>query len=37
MEYYSAVKKDKIVQFYALWMASKSITLSEASQNDKNW
>ncbi len=38
MEYYSAIKKDKIVPFTTTWMDLEGITLSEISQteNDKH-
>ena len=35
MEYYSAIKKNKILPFAATWMDLESITLSEVSQTEK--
>ena len=35
MEYYSAIKKNEIMQFAATWMPPEIITLSEVSQKDK--
>uniref|UniRef100_A0A8C3VLE6 DUF1725 domain-containing protein n=1 Tax=Catagonus wagneri TaxID=51154 RepID=A0A8C3VLE6_9CETA len=32
MEYYSAIKKDKIMSFAATWMELETLILSEASQ-----
>ena len=32
MEYYSAIKKNKIIPFAAIWMDLESIMLSEISQ-----
>ena len=36
MEYYSAIKKDKIIPFTTTWMDLESIMLSEISQTEKN-
>ena len=35
MEYYSAIKKNKIMLFTAKWMDLEMITLSKVSQKDK--
>ena len=35
MEYYSAIKKDKILTLATTWMDLDSITLSEISQTEK--
>ena len=35
MEYYSAVKKNKIMPFAATWMKLETLILSEVSQKDK--
>ena len=35
MEYYSAIKKNKIMPFAATWMELETLVLSEASQKDK--
>ena len=35
MEYYSAIKKNKIVPFAATWRKSEILTLSEVSQKEK--
>ena len=35
MEYYSAIKKDKIMPFAATWMKLETLILSEVSQKDK--
>ena len=35
MEYYSAIKKNKIMPFAATWMQLEIIILSEVSQKDK--
>ena len=35
MEYYSAIKKNKIIPFAATWMQLEIIILSEVSQKDK--
>ena len=35
MEYYSAIKKDKIMLFAATWMELETLILSEVSQKDK--
>ena len=35
MEYYSAIKKNKIMPFAATWMDPESIILSEVSQTEK--
>ena len=36
MEYYSAIKKDKIMAFAGKWMKLENIMLSEISQSQKN-
>ena len=36
MEYYSAIKKNKIMLFAATWMQLEIITLSEVSQKEKD-
>ena len=36
MEYYSAIKKNKILPFAATWMDLEDIMLSEISQKEKN-
>ena len=36
MEYYSAIKKDKIMPFAATWMQLKILILSEVSQKEKD-
>ena len=36
MEYYSAMKKDKILPFAAIWMSLEIIMLSEVSQTEKD-
>ena len=36
MEYYSAIKKNKILQFAATWMDLEGIMLSEISQRKTN-
>ena len=36
MEYYSAIKKHKIMPFAATWMELKSFILSEVSQKEKD-
>ena len=36
MEYYSAIKKNKIMPFAATWMELKTRILSEVSQKEKN-
>ena len=36
MEYYPAIKKDKIMQFAATWMDLEIIILSEVNQTEKN-
>ena len=35
MEYYSAIKKNKIMPFAATWMELETLILSEVSQNEK--
>ena len=36
MEYYSAMKKNEILPFGAIWMDLEGITLSEVSQTEKD-
>ena len=36
MEYYSAIKKTKLMSFAATWMDLEIIILSEVSQKEKN-
>ena len=36
MEYYSAIKRNKIGSFVETWMDLEAVTQSEASQNEKN-
>ena len=36
MEYYSAIKKNKIMPFAATWMDLESVIQSEVSQKEKN-
>ena len=36
MEYYSAIKKDKIMPFAATWMEPETLILSEVSQKEKD-
>jgi len=36
MEYYSAIKKNKIMLFAATWMELKTLILSEVSQKEKD-
>ena len=36
MEYYSAIKKNKIIPFAAIWMELEILILSEISQKDKD-
>ena len=36
MEYYSAIKRDKIMPFVATWMELKILILSEISQKETN-
>ena len=36
MEYYSAIKRNKIMPFAATWMELEMIILSELSQRDKH-
>ena len=36
MEYYSAMKKNKIMPFPATWMELKTLTLSEVRQKEKD-
>ena len=36
MEYYSAIKKTKIIPFAATWMELESLMLSEVSQKEKD-
>ena len=36
MEYYSAVKKNKIVLFAAIWMELDALILSEVGQKEKD-
>ena len=35
MEYFSTIKKNKIMPFAATWMELKTLILSEGGQNDK--
>ena len=35
MEYYTAIKKNKILPFAATWMDSEGLMLSEISQTEK--
>ena len=35
MEYYTAIKKNKIMLFAATWLELETLTLSEVSQNEK--
>ena len=36
MEYYSAIKKNKIMPFAATWMDLETVILSEVSQTEKD-
>ena len=36
MEYYSAIKRNKIVAFADTWMDPKTVTQSEVNQKEKN-
>ena len=36
MEYYSAIEKDEILPFAAMWMDLENIMLSEISQKEKD-
>ena len=36
MEYYSAIKRDKIKSFAATWLELETLILSEVSQKDKD-
>ena len=36
MEYYSAIKKNKIMPFSATWMELETLILSEESQKEKD-
>ena len=36
MEYYSAIKKNKIMPFAAIWMQLETIVLSKVSQKQKD-
>mgnify|MGYP003058553224 FL=1 len=36
MEYYSAIKKNKIMPFAATWMELETLILSEVSQKEKD-
>ena len=36
MEYYSAIKKKKILHFATVWMDTENIMLSEISQSEKD-
>ena len=36
MEYYSAIKNNKIMPFVATWMELESLTLSEVNQKEKD-
>ena len=36
MEYYSSIKKNKIIPFAATWTGLETLILSEVSQNEKD-
>ena len=36
MEYYSAIKRNEIVQFAEMWMDLETVVQSEVSQKEKN-
>ena len=36
MEYYSAIKKNKIMPFAAIWMELETLILSEINQKEKD-
>jgi len=36
MEYYSAIKRNKIESFVEMWMDLETVTQSEVSQREKN-
>ena len=36
MEYYSAIKMNKLMSLAAMWMKLETLTLSEVSQKEKN-
>ena len=36
MEYYSAIKKNKIIPFAAMWMELETLILREISQKEKH-
>ena len=36
MEYYSAIKKNKVMPFAATWMQLETLRLSEVNQKDKD-
>jgi len=36
MEYYSAIKKNKVMPFAATWMELETLRLSEVNQKDKD-
>jgi len=36
MEYYSAIKKNKIMSFAAAWMERETLILTEVSQKEKD-
>ena len=36
MEYYSAIKKDQLMPFVAIWMETETLTLSKVSQKEKD-
>ena len=36
MEYYSVIKKNKIMSFAATWLELETLILSEGSQNEKD-
>ena len=36
MEYYLAIKKNKVMPFAAAWMELETLTLSEVSQKEKD-
>ena len=36
MEYYAAIKRNKIMSFAEMWMGLKSVTQSEVKQKEEN-